>query len=251
VDADSEVAHIRRALAAGLSHELRTPLAQIRMYTEMLLLGRDRSEEDRARWLETIDREAHRLGEVVDNLLLFVHGEGPDPFPARRPVDLGALVEDVAAEFARRATASRARIVADPPAGVAVLADPRAVRQVVVNLLDNALRFGAPGQTVSLAVERVGDEAVLRVSDQGPGIEAGQREAVWSPFVRLETAGAGGGLGLAVVRRVVEAHGGRCRIDDAPEGGARVSITLPAVPHPGPGAAAAPTPAGGVPPVSR
>jgi signal transduction histidine kinase len=230
--ADREAARVRRALAAGLAHELRTPLAQVRMFTEMLLLRRDRSEDDRTRWLETIEREAHRLGEVVENVLLFAHGDEPDPFPARRALDLGALVEDVATEFAQRAGASAMRIDADPPAGVAVLADPFAIRQAIANLLDNALRFGAPGQTVSLVLEPQRGEAVLRVSDQGPGIPPHRREAVWNPFVRLadgSPAGSGGGLGLAVVRQVVEAHGGRCGIDDAPGGGARVSITLPTI----------------------
>jgi signal transduction histidine kinase len=103
LDREDWVGRARRAISAGLAHDLRTPLAHIRMFTEMLLMGRDRSVEERMQWLESIDRETHRLGEVLENLLLFVHGEEPDAFPARRRTDLGALAEDVAVSFAARA----------------------------------------------------------------------------------------------------------------------------------------------------
>jgi signal transduction histidine kinase len=232
VRAAREAARVRRGLAEGIAHDLRTPLAEIHLFTEMLLMGRERSDDERRRWLEAVERGANRLSEVTDNLLLFVHGAEPDPYPYRRPVDLGALVEDVAVAFAARASAARMRIEVDPPAGIAALADPAALRQVVVNLLDNALRFGPAGQTVglTLAVER--GRAVLRVRDEGPGVPAESRAAVWRPFVRLSpasSADAGSGLGLTVVRRVVEAHGGRCRVEDAPGGGAQVTVALPAL----------------------
>jgi signal transduction histidine kinase len=232
VGAAREAARVRRALAAGIAHDLRTPLSEIHLFTEMLLLGRERSDDERRRWLEAVERGANRLSEVTDNLLLFVDGAEPDPYPARRRVDLGAVVEDVAVAFSSRAAAAQMRIEVDPPAGIAVRADPAALRQVVVNLLDNAFRFGPPGQTVALtlAVER--GRAVLRVRDEGPGVPAGSRAAVWRPFVRLSpvsSADAGSGLGLTVAKRVVEAHGGRCRIEDGPGGGAQVTVTLPAL----------------------
>jgi signal transduction histidine kinase len=229
--AEREASRVRRALAAGISHDMRTPLAEIRMYTEMLLLGRERSEEERIRWLEAIDRDAHRLGEVMENLLLFIHGDESDPFPARQPADLGALLEDVAADFASRGAARRGAIVADPPTGVQVVVDSQALRRAVGNLLDNALRYGPAGQRITLSLERTDDgRARVAVADQGPGIAAADRGRVWQPFVRLDeraSAEPGSGLGLAVVRRVVEAHGGRAWIADAPGGGALVGFSLP------------------------
>jgi signal transduction histidine kinase len=225
-----ETARLRRALAASVSHDLRTPLAQIRMFTEMLLMQRERSEQERTRWLEAIERESHRLSNVMDNLLLFIHGDEPDPFPARRGIDIGALAEDVAAEFSARAAAAQMRIVADPPAGLQVFGDPSAIRQILVNLLDNALRFGPAGQTVRLGLSADAQQVVLCVSDEGPGIPGRQRAAAWTAFVRLDpaqTPEGGAGLGLAVVRRVVELHGGTARIEDAPGGGALVRICLP------------------------
>jgi signal transduction histidine kinase len=228
---ERETTRVRRALAAGISHDMRTPLAQIRMFTEMLLMGRERSEEERTRWLETIERESHRLGEVMENLLLFIHGEEPDPYPARQPTDLGALVEDASVAFASRAAARRMHVEVDPPAGIVAVVDPQAFRQVVGNLVDNALRFGSPGQTVVVTLEAAGPgQAELTVADQGPGIPLADRRRVWQPFVRLDEGAAtegSSGLGLAVVRQVVEAHGGSVSIADAPGGGARLRITLP------------------------
>jgi signal transduction histidine kinase len=228
---DREATRVRRALAAGISHDMRTPLAQIRMFTEMLLMERARSEEERTRWLETIERETHRLGEVMENLLLFVHGEEPDPYPARQPIDLGALVEDAAVGFASRAAARRMHIEADPPAGIVAVVDPQAMRQVVGNLIDNALRFGPAGQTVTVTLDAPGaGHAEITVMDQGPGIPVADRVRVWQPFVRLDESAAsegGSGLGLAVVRQVVEAHGGHVTIADAPGGGTRMRVTVP------------------------
>jgi signal transduction histidine kinase len=228
---EREAARVRRTLAAGISHDLRTPLAQIRMFTEMLLLGRDRSEEERLHWLEAIERESHRLGDVMENLLLFIHGEEANPYPARQPTDLGALLEDVAAGFATRVALHRAHVVADPPAGTLALVDPQAVRQVVGNLLDNALRYGPTGQTVTLSLETTPARQVrITVADQGPGIPAADRERVWRPFVRVAEGAAtegGSGLGLAVVRQVVEAHGGQVWIADAAGGGTRMCVSLP------------------------
>jgi two-component system, OmpR family, phosphate regulon sensor histidine kinase PhoR len=228
---EREAARVRRALAAGISHDMRTPLAQIRMFTEMLLIGHERSEEERVRWLESIERESHRLGDVMENLLLFIHGDEPDPYPARQPVDLGALIEDVAVVFASRAAVRRMTVIADPPAGVMALVDPQAVRQVIGNLLDNALRYGPSGQTVTVSLDRsAAGEAVITVQDRGPGVPAADRSRVWQPFVRLDgSEGAEGssGLGLAVVRQVVEAHGGWVSIGEANCGGARVCVSFP------------------------
>jgi signal transduction histidine kinase len=235
---ERETARVRRALAAGISHDMRTPLAQIRMFTEMLLMGRERSLEERSHWLEAIEREAHRLGDVMENLLLFIHGEEPNPYPARQPTDLGALIEDVAVGFASRAAARRTHLVADPPAGHLALLDGRAFRQAVGNLLDNALRYGPAGQTITVSLETTGThQALITVADQGPGVLPGDRKRVWQPFVRLDEGAAaegGSGLGLAVVRQVVEAHGGQVWIADPSDEGARVCVSLPLLPAPEP-----------------
>jgi len=104
--------------------------------------------------------------------------------------------------------------------------DAAALRRAVANLLDNAVRHGAPGQTVTVTLATDGGRAVLGVEDQGPGVAARDRARIWEPFARA--GGTGGiGLGLAMVKRVAAAHGGRAFVEDAPGGGARFVVILP------------------------
>jgi two-component system phosphate regulon sensor histidine kinase PhoR len=222
---------LRRDFAAGMSHDLRTPLAQIQLFTEMLLLHRDRSEAERTDWLQVIEREAHALGGMIDNLLLLAHGSDPAAFPAREPLDLGLLLEDVAAAFARRAASCGVEIVADPPCGVVVEADPRCLRQMLANLVDNALRFGPAGQRIVLSLRTDAGRAEVTVEDKGPGLSPEDRARLLEPPrcgdpLRVRADG-GRGLGLSVVAQVVHAHGGKAAVEEAPGGGARVRITLP------------------------
>ncbi|AHG92962.1 ATP-binding region ATPase domain protein (plasmid) [Gemmatirosa kalamazoonensis] len=237
---ERELQQARRDFVASVSHELRTPLAQIRMFSETLLLRRERDEEERARWLGVIGREARRLGDLVENILLFSHAESARLRLEPERTDLGELVEEVVEAYVPIAASRHMRIVADAPSRIYALVDPRALRQVAVNLLDNALKYGPARQTVTVEVERVArddaqrDEAQwarIAVTDEGPGVPAAERERVWRPFVRLGDEGGtsgGSGIGLAVVRSLVDQHGGRVSIEDGPAGrGARVVVLLP------------------------
>jgi signal transduction histidine kinase len=109
--------------------------------------------------------------------------------------------------------------------------DAGALRQIVLNLLDNATKFSPPGQEVRLTVEQGDDRARIAVEDQGPGIPAADRERIWSPYVRLRreksAANEGSGIGLAVVRELTQLHNGSAFVEDAPGGGARFVIELP------------------------
>lgn len=214
----------RRDFVASVSHELRTPLAQIRMFTETLQLGRERNAEERQAWLNIIGREARRLGDLVENILLFSHIDADRAKLELERTDLGELIEEVVEGYVPLAEQRGMRILADAPSRIFSMVDPRAMRQVIVNLLDNALKYGPAGQTVSLELERIGSVARITVSDQGPGIPANDRKRLWEPFVRLgKDAGTtgGSGIGLAVVRGLVEKHGATITLDDAPAGGAR------------------------------
>lgn len=227
---DVALERLRRDFAAGMSHDLRTPLAQIQMFTEMLLLRRDRTPEERTEWLQVIERETHALGGLIDNLLLLARGPEPDAFPARERLDLGCLVEDVVAAFAARAATRGATIVADPPCHVVVEADPRALRQTVANLLDNSLRFGPRGQRVVVALRAHCGFAELAVEDQGPGLPPEERARFLRPSGHLDRplrSDGGRGLGLAVVAEVVRAHGGSAAVDEVPGGGGRVRVLFP------------------------
>lgn len=216
----------RRDFVASVSHELHTPLAQIRMFTETLQLGRERDAEERQRWLNIISREARRLGDLVENILLFSHIDADRAKLETERTDLGELIEEVVEGYVQIAEQRGMRILADAPSRIFSMVDPRAMRQIIVNLLDNALKYGPAGQTVSIELERIGSVAHITIADQGPGIAAADRKRMWEPFVRLgKDAGAtlGSGIGLAVVRGLVEQHGATIALGDAPEGGRRLS----------------------------
>ncbi|HYV19764.1 MAG TPA: HAMP domain-containing sensor histidine kinase [Verrucomicrobiae bacterium] len=226
------VAAMRTEFVSRVSHELRTPLTQIRMFSETLLLDRVRTDGERRRALQIIDDEARRLGHLVENVLQFARGErGALQLDLQRR-DLGALIRETVEGFepmARRAGAAvESRFTGDLTARL----DTGALRQVLLNLLDNAVKYGPEGQRIRVEAERLDGVCRIRVEDQGPGIPAGERDRIWEPFQRLrreETAAvAGTGIGLSVVRELTDLQGGRCWVEERPEGGARFVVELPA-----------------------
>jgi signal transduction histidine kinase len=234
---ESQLARLRTDFISGVSHELRTPLAQIRMFSETLVLGRVRSDEERRRSLAIIDQEARRLTHLVENLLHFSRSERQTAHIAPEPTALAPLVQEVIDGFAPLAASRGARVSAAVPEDLIVPADPGAVRQMLLNLLDNAVKYGPAGQEVRIGAARDNGAARLWVEDGGPGIPRADRERVWERFWRLErdrgSAVAGSGIGLAVVRELAILHHGRAWIDEPAaqaDGrvGTRVVIELPA-----------------------
>ena len=231
---ESQLTRLRTDFISGVSHELRTPLAQIRMFSETLTLGRVRSEEERRRSLAIIDQEARRLTHLVENLLHFSRSERQTAHIAPEPTALAPLVQEVIDGFAPLAAARGVTLAASVPEDLVVPADPGAVRQMLLNLLDNAVKYGPAGQEVRIGATRENGVARLWVADRGPGIPRADRERVWERFWRLErdrdSSVAGSGIGLAVVRELADLHHGRAWIDDVgPDGaGTRVVIELPA-----------------------
>ena len=234
---ESQLTRLRSDFISGVSHELRTPLAQIRMFSETLTLGRVRSDDERRRSLAIIDQEARRLTHLVENLLHFSRSERQTAHITPEPTKLAPLVQEVIDGFAPLAAARGATLAASVPEDLIVPADPGAVRQMLLNLLDNAVKYGPAGQEVRIGASRDNGVARLWVDDGGPGIPRADRERVWVRFWRLErdrdSAVAGSGIGLAVVRELASLHHGRAWIDDTdPSTGAppgtRVVIELPA-----------------------
>jgi signal transduction histidine kinase len=228
---EQELVRLRTDFVSGVSHELRTPLAQIRLFTETLLLGRVRSPEDERRSLEVIRRESRRLAQLVENVLYFSRADHRTMALSPRWCALGPRVGEVVQAFEPLARARGAQFAMYLEAGLEAEVDGGAIRQVVLNLIDNAVKYGPPGQTIVVGVARDGDGARLWVDDQGPGVAAAERERIWEPFCRLsrpEVAHAGGsGIGLAIVRELVALHGGRVAVEPAPAGGARFVVVLP------------------------
>lgn len=241
---DDEITHLARTMNAMLgrleasttrqrrfvsdaSHELRSPVAAIRTEVEVALLHPDRA--DWAVVARNVLAEDERLDRIVTDLLLLARLD-EDPGRARPTVevDLDELV---------RAEAARTRRLPVDLTGVRpakVPGRPEELARLVGHLLDNAARHGR--HQVAVAVVPDGRRVVLTVDDDGAGIPPARRAEVFARFGRLEEARArdtgGAGLGLAVVRRIVQAHGGQVHVDEAPLGGARVVVELPAVPVP-------------------
>lgn len=231
-----ELARLRTEFVSGVSHELRTPLAQIRWFAELLHLGKLRSEEERTRSAGIIDQEARRLTYLVENVLNFSRAEKGTNRITPDTLDLDAEIRDAVEMFTPLAR-SRRMSLHMTPSGLTVTADRNALRQILLNLLDNAAKYGPVGQTISVASASApqsdGTRVRFWVEDEGPGIPSAERDRVWEPYVRLnraaESATGGSGIGLSVVRELVALHQGMAWIEAAgTSGGARVVVELPA-----------------------
>jgi signal transduction histidine kinase len=219
----------QREFAADASHELRTPLTVIRSSVEHLRRQRGRpiAEVDEA--LDDIDAEVEQVTRLVEDLLLLARSDSGAVTLERVPVRLDIVLAEAAAALAQPA-AERGIGVAVDPQPVAVVGDPSRLRQLVTILLDNAIRHSPPGGEVRV-VARGGVTASLAVEDAGPGVRPEDRDRIFDRFWRAPGAPPGGtGLGLAIARWIAEHHGGSIIVGDAPAGGARFEVRLPAVP---------------------
>jgi signal transduction histidine kinase len=226
-----EFARQRDEFVAGVSHELRTPLAQIRLFTETLRLGRVRSDAERDQSLTIIDRESRRLTWMVENLLAVSRVSRGVLTVSPRDLDLAAELREAIEGFGPLAASRGASLEVSAPEALRARADGEAFRQIVLNLLDNAVKYGPEGQTIRVSLDRSGEVAEVAVEDQGSGVPDAERERVFERFVRLRNgnhAGAEGtGLGLALVRELASLHGGSARVERGTGGGARFVVELP------------------------
>ncbi len=222
---------LRDEFVSSVSHELRTPLTQIRMFTETLMLDRIRSTEEHRRSLEIIDREARRLTQLVENVLQFSRMERKIDSLSKEKRDLAPLIQEIAEDFESVMNGSGAQIELRLAPGLTANVDPHALRQIVINLLDNAVKYGRKKQQVILGLENGDGMACLYVDDQGPGVPVADRKRIFERFQRLErdrqSAIAGTGIGLSVVHDLVICHGGRCSVTTSDRGGARFVVELP------------------------
>jgi len=225
---DVELARLRGDFVSSVSHDLRTPLAQMRLYLETLRLGRFTTDEQRASSIEHVERETTRLSHMVERVLRF-SGNGRGDDGSRAEVDVAAEVQRIVDEFRPLAASRRASVIAEIEPVPPVRLGPDALRHVLLNLLDNAVKYGPPGQTVRVKLESDGGNVRLTVSDEGPGVPVAERERVWSPFQRGSHIGpvAGSGIGLAIVRDVATRHGGRAWIENGAAVGSTFVVILP------------------------
>jgi two-component system, OmpR family, sensor kinase len=217
-----------RRFLADASHELRTPLASIRGYAELFRMGAAREPADVEKAMRRIEDEAARMGALVEDLLTLARLDEVADAPHGRVV-LGAIVGDAVDDA--RATAPDREIAVQVDGHAVVLGDAHQLRQVLGNLLRNALVHTPPGTPIEVSVGQVDGDVRLEVRDHGHGLPPGDPAALFERFWRSEAGrerGKGGaGLGLAIVAAIVDAHGGRVEAGDAPGGGARFVVRLP------------------------
>jgi signal transduction histidine kinase len=226
---ESELARVRADWIASVSHELRTPLAQVRLYLDTVRLGRTPTQERRDWALDQVDREATRLGHLVEKVLSFSRFER-GKHEALQPEHAEQAIDRIVEEFRPLAEARGVTIETGVEAGPPVTLRRDGIRHVLLNLLENAVKYGPDGQTVRVELRRAGGDVQLSVTDQGPGVPRDEQESVWRPFTRGRDAQerGGSGIGLAIVREIATEAGGRAWIEDAPNGGARFVVAFPA-----------------------
>lgn len=224
---------VRQEFVANVSHELRTPLSLIKSAAETLIDGGRNDPAITMRFLEIIDKHANRLTLLIDDLLLLARLDSGRVELNLQPLSLRTAAQealDDAALIARARDVSLENRVAD---GVIAHADPDRLRQVLANLIDNAIKYGHAGGSVSLSGRTVDAARVeITVADDGPGIPAEAKTRVFERFYRVDKARSreqgGTGLGLAIVKNVVQAHDGDVRVESTPGAGTEFFITLPA-----------------------
>jgi len=222
---------IRRDFVANVSHELRTPLTAIRGYVEALLEEAPAEGETR-NFLEIIGRHSTRMERLVKDLLRLARLDARQETLDRAPCDVLQLFRGVVADLTPAIDAKQQQIIIDVPPDVGSLsADPAKLHDIVRNLVENAVNYSPEGAAIRLHVARRDGSFEIQVSDSGPGIPPDDLARVFERFYRVDKSRGrpgGTGLGLAIVRHLVELHGGTASAANRPEGGAVVTIVLPA-----------------------
>ena len=232
-----DLAAIRDDFTSSVSHELRTPLAEIMVYAEMLQLGRVSAPGERSHAVSVIVREARHLTHLIDNVLLFSRASREQPTaPPAHPLPLAPLVHELVRTFAPLARRQGISIREELDESLAAAISAPVLRHALLNLLDNAAKYAPPSSVITVRTSRHWEQVRICVDDQGTGVPVADRQRIWEPYVRLPrevmSTSTGSGIGLSVVRHLVERYRGRAWVEDAPDGGARFVIEVPGMSMP-------------------
>jgi heavy metal sensor kinase len=228
LDRMQEAFERERRFVDDASHELRTPLSILKMELD-LALARSRTPEELVAALRSAALETDRLVRLAEDLLVLARAEHGRLPLSRTDVALRQALQETVSSFEHRARAAGTRIELDVPVDTARV-DPARLRQAVANLLENALRHSSVGGVIRVRAARDGRSVAISVEDSGPGFPTDLLDHAFEPFARSDGGdpdGVGAGLGLTIVRAVAQAHGGTARAENLPQGGARVTFSLP------------------------
>ena len=230
---ERRISALKSEFVANVSHELKTPLALVRMFAEMLQSGRVQSDDKRKEYLDIIVRESERLSALIENVLDFARlerGRGSYEFVEG---DVGDAVTRAANALRYRVEREGVRLTIDvEPNLPRARIDERAIQLAVINLVDNALKYGAEGGAIEVRAARDGASVRVDVVDHGPGVPPEDRQRIFERFVRLKPVRAeavrGSGIGLALVKHIAESHGGRAWVESELGAGATFRLSIPA-----------------------
>jgi signal transduction histidine kinase len=229
---ESEMARLKSDFVANVSHDLKTPLSLIRMFAETLELDRVTDEATRREYYGVITRESERLTRLIDNVLDFSRIEGGRQRYDIAPGPVEPIVQEVLEAFRHPLAQHGFKVDADvAPDLPDVPVDPAAIKQALANLVDNAIKYSGEHRRLRVGARLDGGHVLIEVADGGVGIPAAETQRIFEKFYRIgrsETQGRrGSGVGLALVKHIVEAHGGRVSVDSRVGEGSRFTLHLP------------------------
>ncbi|MEO8602087.1 MAG: HAMP domain-containing sensor histidine kinase [bacterium] len=228
----ADLSQLQLDFLSKVSHEFKTPLTSIRLFSQTLLERRPLTDDQRRKCLEMLDQESERLSIMIGRLLDFGRMEAGSLVYHRQPESVGAVVDAALRAFEpiqlREHIALATSVPGDLPP---ILADRAMLSQALLNLLQNAAKYGGEAREIDLVCRVENGRVELAVADKGPGIPRRERRRIFERFYRiddrLDRKQEGSGLGLAIVRHVVQAHGGQVTVRNRPQGGAEFSILIP------------------------
>jgi signal transduction histidine kinase len=229
---EMHLSRLKSDFVANVSHELKTPLALIRLFAETLELDRLPGEDKKRQYYRVIHKESQRLTQLINNILDFSRIEAGRREYRFAPADVNRIVNDVldAYRFSieQHGFTVESRLAEDLPE---VEVDKEALSQALINLVNNAIKYSRDEKLLRLETARDGDRVLLSVTDRGIGIPSAEQRKIFEKFYRAENSlvheTKGSGLGLALVRHIVEAHGGSVSVESAPGKGSTFTIALP------------------------
>jgi signal transduction histidine kinase len=226
------LAQMKSAFVSNVSHELKTPLALIRLFAETLELGRVKSPEKANEYYRIISSESRRLTQLINNILDFAKIEAGRKEYQFTPCDVAALVDEVLQSYEYQIKGSGFELTKNIDRTLSPIpADPDAISQALLNLLNNAIKYSTDVRRIHLTVGARNGYVEIQVADQGIGIPASEHERVFEKFFRVSNGlvhdTKGSGLGLALVKHIVEAHGGRVLLESSPGAGSRFTMLIP------------------------
>ena len=208
---------VRREFVGNVSHELRTPVAAVRSLVETLSAASADDPEAARRFLEDLEHQTVRLTALLDDLLELSRLDSGRREIMRKPVDVASIVRAATRKFAPRVQANGQTLHTHVPEGITVLGNAHALERVVVNILDNAIKYAGEGGVITITGSVEEERVLIEVSDNGPGIPEADQPRIFERFYRVDRARSrelgGTGLGLSIVKHIVEAHGGDVNVE--------------------------------------